>query len=761
MEEQWYERQRELELLEDRVKRMESENRLMETGIQDKQHQLELHFRDMEEKYTREREADHKRLEERVRELERKCQLECRAKVLEMEHLLQRERMIGQRKQQVLLRLIELGQIAKMRRQQRCTGTNMGREQLSVLNAQTELKQGKEHCHDTERCTHSTSSMRVQGERAERRVENDPQKEKQWEEKRSQEMAEKLKEMKQKFEMDKKRREEKWMEMEKKSQEEWNEKVRNLEKKLENEKEMAKQRQQEFLRHKEEKEKAKNEELLWMARHRESEMNTKQIVEQTHRKTEQEKSVLKGKESMREIEHKERKRTDTGSDLQNAQKNLVNKEPDMYMTEKVKVKEQPFFQDTRGDIKEKVAEKEDKPAEQMKPHTKEMDWLTEMRPQAVENKDINKQKNQPFLQDRPKESAENAAVKPVAEKQQPVQEIEWLREFKPKQGTEVDSKKAKIESKHQELNEDWLEVIIQQKKQSFQKKPHIQEMDWLKNMRQQAVEDKDSIQKKKESFCQNAPKETAENAVVKPVTEKRLPVKDIAWLREFKQKQEIDVDSEKAEIKTKCQELKYDWLEDTMANWVEMEKKSQEGWKEKARNLEKSLENEKVVAQQRQQELLRIKEEKEKAKNELVRIAIHRESGINAKQIVERANRKKEIEKAVLKGKESMREIEHKEGKRTDMGRNTIPGERAQEVISGAAEKTEEKAGGVAVKKDKSVRRRFLGWVNEKAKEYYSNKIQKTLKREQEEGDQVYQSCEISKVFFFFCLTHTCMGSSM
>ena len=44
--------------------------------------------------------------------------------------------------------------------------------------------------------------------------------------------------------------------------------------------------------------------------------------------------------------------------------------------------------------------------------------------------------------------------------------------------------------------------------------------------------------------------------------------------------------------------------------------------------------------------------------------------------------------------------------------------------------------------KDKSVRRRFLGWVNKKTKDYYANKIEKTIKREQEEGDDVYQSCK-------------------
>ncbi|XP_063052365.1 uncharacterized protein LOC134447013 [Engraulis encrasicolus] len=40
--------------------------------------------------------------------------------------------------------------------------------------------------------------------------------------------------------------------------------------------------------------------------------------------------------------------------------------------------------------------------------------------------------------------------------------------------------------------------------------------------------------------------------------------------------------------------------------------------------------------------------------------------------------------------------------------------------------------------KDKSVRRRVLKWANKKAKDYYSKKIEKTLKREQEEGNELY-----------------------
>ncbi|XP_063047714.1 myb-like protein X [Engraulis encrasicolus] len=39
---------------------------------------------------------------------------------------------------------------------------------------------------------------------------------------------------------------------------------------------------------------------------------------------------------------------------------------------------------------------------------------------------------------------------------------------------------------------------------------------------------------------------------------------------------------------------------------------------------------------------------------------------------------------------------------------------------------------------DKSVRRRVLKWINKKAKDYLSKKIEKTFKREEEEGDELY-----------------------
>ena len=42
------------------------------------------------------------------------------------------------------------------------------------------------------------------------------------------------------------------------------------------------------------------------------------------------------------------------------------------------------------------------------------------------------------------------------------------------------------------------------------------------------------------------------------------------------------------------------------------------------------------------------------------------------------------------------------------------------------------------VAQDKSVRRGFLGWVNEKVRERKQRKIEKTIKREKEEGNTYY-----------------------
>ncbi|KAL2085776.1 hypothetical protein ACEWY4_019096 [Coilia grayii] len=392
--------------------------------------------------------------------------------------------------------------------------------------------------------------MREQVEKAERRIENEQQKEIQWKQQRSQEMAEKLKEMLQQFETDKKRIEEKWMEMEKKSEEEWKERVRNLEIKLENGKVVAQQRKQELLKHKEEREKTKEEELLTMARQKENEMKAIQRAQQTHMKTELEKVVEKGKES-REIEQSEEKRKPAGTDLHNRQNNLANTKTDIHITEKVTEKEQPFLQNTAKEISEK------------------------------------------------------AGVKPVTEKTQPILETECLTEFKQKQERDVNSGSniktvgerkqqtcehidggAETKTKHSELEDDWFGDMSRKKKEGTcceikrsnqlslanvrekmtvkdekpvveQKKTNIKELGWLTEMRQ-----KDIIQQKKQTFLQDSPKETAEKAGLKPVTEKQQPIQEMEWLRESKQKRERHVDLGKAEINTKHRELEDDWLED-------------------------------------------------------------------------------------------------------------------------------------------------------------------------------------------------------
>ncbi|KAL2085542.1 hypothetical protein ACEWY4_018862 [Coilia grayii] len=724
MDNLWSERQTALGLLEDRLKKMERENKgSVERERKDKQHQLEVYFRDMKEKYAKERKTEQKRHEERVAELESKCQLEWRAKVVDMEHLLQKERVIAQRKEQVLLRVIELGRIAKMETLSR-TDTKMGKERLSVLNT---VKQVKEECHDTERREHSKSNIREQVEKAERRIENEQQKEIKWKQQRSQEMADKLKEMLQQFEMDKKRIEEKWMEIEKKSQEGWKERVRNLEIKLENEKVVAQQRKQELLKHREEQEKEEGE-LLRIARQKENEMKATQRVQQTHTKTELENVVDKGKESLSEVEQKEEKRKPAGTDLQNGQNNPVNKKTDMHVTAQVTEKEQPFLQNTPKEISEKVGvkpvtemtqpiqeteclrefkrkqerdvnsgsniktvgerkqqtcehidggaetktkhseleddwfgdmsrkkkegtcceikssnqlslanargkmtEREEKPVvEQKKTDIKELGWLMEMRHHSGENKDIFQQKKQPFVQDTAKDPAEKAGVKPVAEKQQPIQEMKWLRESKQKQERHVDLGKAEINTKHRELEDDWLEDMILKKKDSklgemrrnhqqnradvkvkvtdqeeksivVQKKSNIKEMNWLTEMRQHAGENKDIIQQKKQPFFQDAPKETV----------KQQPNQEIEWLRESKQKQERDLDSEsilktvgerrqrtrehiggKTETKMKHWELEDDLLKDMNLKkkedkWSEIMRKHEQSRAESRQELEK------------------------------------------------------------------------------------------------------------------------------------------------------------------------------
>ncbi|KAL2093971.1 hypothetical protein ACEWY4_011283 [Coilia grayii] len=66
--------------------------------------------------------------------------------------------------------------------------------------------------------------------------------------------------------------------------------------------------------------------------------------------------------------------------------------------------------------------------------------------------------------------------------------------------------------------------------------------------------------------------------------------------------------------------------------------------------------------------------------------------------------------------------------------------ERPENASLCSAEKVMECSEGTAnnTVKDKSVRRKVIGWINTKAKEYYNRKIEKTFKREEEEGHKEY-----------------------
>ena len=68
----------------------------------------------------------------------------------------------------------------------------------------------------------------------------------------------------------------------------------------------------------------------------------------------------------------------------------------------------------------------------------------------------------------------------------------------------------------------------------------------------------------------------------------------------------------------------------------------------------------------------------------------------------------------------------------------------SQKELPDATEHNETGMEGEGEKKDKSVRRRLFRWVNDKAKNYYNNKIDRTIRREAEEGKSTYQPCKIS-----------------
>ena len=79
--------------------------------------------------------------------------------------------------------------------------------------------------------------------------------------------------------------------------------------------------------------------------------------------------------------------------------------------------------------------------------------------------------------------------------------------------------------------------------------------------------------------------------------------------------------------------------------------------------------------------------------------------------------------------------------------------EMAQEEIPADAESIETGQSGW-VQKERSVRRKVFGWVNEKAKNYYQKKIDRTHVREEEEGHIFYLPCKISDMFMSF---HSCI----
>ena len=452
MEEELYDRQRTLgKQLEERIRRMETER---EEG----QRQLEKQLKDMEENFAKESEVERKKNEDILRELERKSQQEWEAKILEMERKIEREEVMAQRREEELLRQIEHQQKTKMEAL-RHTETTMGKERQRHLDIQRGLDQVKDECQDMgseiQRERDRKSTMRERVEITERRLENE-----QRELERQQEMNEKVKKMEQKFEMERemerKRHEERCRELEDKSQKEW-ERTRELERKLEAERETAQQREQELLNMREEQDKAKEGELMKMEKQREIEREEKRTSElQTPRKTELDKVIGEGKEWMREIKQKVEKRKDTELDLKDGQNNLEHKQ---------------------ADEREKDTEEEEKTAiaEQRKPTIKGMDWLREIRQKEEKDIDITQQEEQLFLQNTSKERAEESVVKPVEEKDKPIQGMEWLREFKLKEKKIVDSGsnitiegeinqstsklmegKTATERKHEQLEDVWL-----------------------------------------------------------------------------------------------------------------------------------------------------------------------------------------------------------------------------------------------------------------------------------------------------------------
>ncbi|KAL2098952.1 hypothetical protein ACEWY4_005432 [Coilia grayii] len=164
---------------------------------------------------------------------------------------------------------------------------------------------------------------------------------------------------------------------------------------------------------------------------------------------------------------------------------------------------------------------------------------------------------------------------------------------------------------------------------------------------------------------------------------------------------------------------------------------------------QKELERQRVQERRRELEMQRQRQEKEemerkKQEKELEtqrELKRQRELDMEKQQEREREmeiQRQREEEEMERKRQEEELEIESQ----TEMEQG-----QADRFIDTAEESQPEDGNDGPVARDKSVRRRFLGWVNQKIKERHQRKIERTIEREENEGDEPYfqEFCQRNK----------------
>ncbi|KAG5273779.1 hypothetical protein AALO_G00155420 [Alosa alosa] len=196
---------------------------------------------------------------------------------------------------------------------------------------------------------------------------------------------------------------------------------------------------------------------------------------------------------------------------------------------------------------------------------------------------------------------------------------EWMREIKQKvekkKDTERDLQKGENNPEKRQVRK--TEIENEEKTSNEERKPTIEGMDWLSDMRQKADKNKDVTQQEEQIFLQDTSTGRTEDSEVKPMAKNDILTQGMDWLGDIRQKQEKLVDSGseitikeerkqrrtsrrtltevKRETERQHKELEDDWLGDVGRQkgedkWSEIRRKHQQSREQSRQELEKQTE---------------------------------------------------------------------------------------------------------------------------------------------------------------------------